>query len=145
MNYRVSIRSNKTLVAGGNGFGACFSRRIVYHCLVEYRFNGDNMIAMVEKNLDAVKELCRQYRVRRLELIGSSLTPEQFDTDKSDIDFLVEFRQLKQGEYADTYFGLLESLESLFNRHVDLVMVHAVKNPYFLESINKSREVLYAA
>jgi predicted nucleotidyltransferase len=103
------------------------------------------MIALVEQNLDAVKKLCRQYRVRRLELIGSSMTAEEFDAQKSDIDFLVEFGPLKQGEYADTYFGLLESLESLFNRHVDLVMVRAVKNPYFLESINKSRKVLYAA
>jgi len=103
------------------------------------------MIALVEQNLDAVKKFCRQYRVRRLELIGSSMTEDKFDANKSDIDFLVEFESLKQGEYADTYFGLLESLESLFNRHVDLVMVRAVKNPYFLESINKSRKVLYAA
>jgi predicted nucleotidyltransferase len=103
------------------------------------------MIAIVEQNLEALKEVCRKFHVRRLELIGSALTREEFDVEESDIDFLVEFVPLKQGEYADTYFGLLEALESLFNRHVDLVMVRAVKNPYFLESINKSRKVLYAA
>ena len=103
------------------------------------------MIAIVEQNLETLKELCRRFRVHRLELIGSALTREKFDSKESDVDFLVEFQPLKQGEYADTYFGLLESLESLFNRHVDLVMVRAVKNPYFLESINKSRKVLYAA
>ncbi|MFH1370426.1 MAG: nucleotidyltransferase domain-containing protein [Planctomycetota bacterium] len=103
------------------------------------------MIAIVEQNLETLKELCRRYRVLRLELIGSALTGEKFDQKESDIDFLVEFQPLKEGEYADTYFGLLEGLESLFNRHVDLVMVRAVKNPYFLEAINKSRKVLYAA
>jgi predicted nucleotidyltransferase len=102
------------------------------------------MIDLIEKTLKELKTLCVRYRVQRLELIGSAVTDEKFDAEKSDIDFLVDF-QLKEGEYADTYFGLLESLESLFNRHVDLVMVRAVKNPYFLESINKSRKVLYAA
>jgi predicted nucleotidyltransferase len=103
------------------------------------------MIAIVEKNLESLKELCRQFRVQRLELIGSAVEGEKFDAESSDLDFLVEFQSLKPGEYADTYFGLLESLENLFARHVDLVMVRAVKNPYFLEAINKNRKVLYAA
>jgi predicted nucleotidyltransferase len=106
---------------------------------------GDTMIAIVEQNLETLKKMCQQYRVRRLELIGSALAGDRFEAKESDIDLLVEFQSLKEGEYADTYFGLLEALETLFNRHVDLVMVRAIKNPYFLESINKSRKVLYAA
>jgi predicted nucleotidyltransferase len=103
------------------------------------------MIAIIEQNLEKLRKLCRRYRVLRLELIGSALTEQGFDSKESDVDFLVEFQPLKEGEYADTYFGLLEALETLFNRHIDLVMVRAIKNPYFLESINKSRKVLYAA
>lgn len=103
------------------------------------------MIAIIEQNLGALKKLCRRFHVRRLELIGSALASEEFNLKESDLDFLVEFQPLKPGEYADTYFGLLEALENLFARHVDLVMVRAVKNPYFLESINKNRKVLYAA
>jgi predicted nucleotidyltransferase len=103
------------------------------------------MVAIVEQNQEMLKRLCLQHRVQRLELIGSAVTGEKFDAERSDIDFLVEFQPLKEGEYADTYFGLLEALETLFNRHVDLVMVRAIKNPYFLEIINKSRKVLYAA
>jgi hypothetical protein len=86
-----------------------------------------------------------KYRVRRLEIFGSALTGKNFDTEKSDLDFLVEFLPLKQGEYADTYFGLLKAMENLFKRHVDLVMTGAIKNRYFLEAINKNRKVLYAA
>jgi predicted nucleotidyltransferase len=103
------------------------------------------MISLIENNREALEDLCVKFQVRRLELFGSALTGKNFDIEHSDLDFLVEFLPLKYGEYADTYFGLLEAIESLFNRHVDLVMVHAIKNPYFLEFINKNRKVLYAA
>jgi predicted nucleotidyltransferase len=103
------------------------------------------MVSLVTRNLKAIKEFCVQYRVRRLELFGSAIDDENFDTENSDLDFLVEFQPLWPGEYADTYFGLLEDLENLFARHVDLVMVRAVKNPYFLEFINRSRKPLYTA
>jgi predicted nucleotidyltransferase len=103
------------------------------------------MISLIENNYEAIKDLCVKFRVRRLELFGSAIDDENFDPEESDLDFLVEFQPLKQGEYADAYFGLLEALETLFNRHVDLVMVRAIKNPYFLEAINKGRKVLYAA
>jgi predicted nucleotidyltransferase len=105
----------------------------------------NSMIAIIEQNLGTLKKLCRRFHVCQLELIGSALASEEFNLKESDLDFLVEFQPLKPGEYADTYFGLLEALENLFARHVDLVMVRAVKNPYFLESINKNRKVLYAA
>jgi len=103
------------------------------------------MISLIEENREALKKLCVKYRVRRLEVFGSASTANNFDTQRSDLDFLVEFLPLKQGEYADTYFGLLEAFERLFNRHVDLLMTGAIKNPYFLEAINKNRKVLYAA
>jgi predicted nucleotidyltransferase len=104
-----------------------------------------SMIGFIENHRKAVEELCVKYKVRRLEIFGSGATGEDLDSEGSDLDFLVEFLPLKQGEYADTYFGLLEAMESLFNRHVDLVMTGAIKNPYFLESINENRKVLYAA
>ena len=103
------------------------------------------MIRLIEDNREAIKDLCTRYRVRRLEVFGSTLTGKDFCSEQSDLDFLVEFLPLKQGEHADAYFGLLEALEELFNGHVDLVMPGAIKNPYFLESVNKNRKVLYAA
>ena len=102
------------------------------------------MISIVESNREGIERLCRRFRVRRLELFGSAVRG-QFDPETSDLDFLVDFEQLKPEEYADTYFGLLEGLRELFKRNVDLVMVSAVKNPYFLEGIERSRTLLYAA
>jgi len=102
------------------------------------------MTSIVRDNRETVEQLCRQFRVRRLELFGSAVG-ETFDPKTSDLDFLVDFEDLEPQEYADTYFGLLEGLQELFKRNVDLVMVSAVKNPYFLESIERSRTLLYAA
>ena len=103
------------------------------------------MNSLVEHKINELNKLCVKYRVRRLELFGSAATEEQFDPQTSDLDFLIEFLPIHPGEYADAYFGLLESLNEMFDRPVDLVMIRAIKNPYFLEYINKNRILLYAA
>ncbi len=77
-----------------------------------------------------IERLCRQHRVRRLELFGSAATGG-FRPGESDLDFLVEVEPLPAGTYADTYFGLLDALERLFDVPVDLVVASAIKNPYF--------------
>jgi predicted nucleotidyltransferase len=100
------------------------------------------MVRLVEEKRDDIALLCRRYAVRRLELFGSAAGAD-FDAETSDLDFLVEFQPLKPGEYADAYFGLLEGLQQLFGRPVDLVMPRAVKNPYFLEAMNQSPALLY--
>lgn len=102
------------------------------------------MNRLIEEKRDDLIRLCAKYRVLRFEIFGSALT-NRFDPRTSDLDFLVEFLPLQPGEYADAYFGLLEGLRELFQRNVDLVMTDAIRNRYFLESINRSRTVLYAA
>jgi len=103
------------------------------------------MIPLIEEHRGSLLQLCRRYRVQRLEVFGSAATEDAFDPQTSDLDFLVEFQPLQPGEHADAYFGLLEELEALFQRRVDLVMTRAIKNRYFLEKVNQSRTVLYAA
>ena len=102
------------------------------------------MIALIEQKREAIEALCRQFRVRRLELFGSA-TGNVFKPETSDVDFLVEFQELPPGKRADAYFGLLEGLRDLLQREVDLVTVSAVTNPYLRESIERSKALLYAA
>ena len=102
------------------------------------------MNAVLLDNREKVSEICRRYRVRRLEAFGSGAGAD-FDPDKSDLDFLVEYLPLESGQHADMYFGLLEELEDLFDRSVDLVMTASIQNPYFLESVETTRTPLYAA
>jgi predicted nucleotidyltransferase len=102
------------------------------------------MVPEIETHRAALEALCRRFRVRRLELFGSAVG-ESFDPRSSDFDFLVEFADLPPDGYADAYFGLAEALQELFRRDVDLVVLSAVKNPCFRESIERSRTLLYAA
>lgn len=102
------------------------------------------MIELVKQHVQELESLCRKCYVGRLELFGSATTDE-FDDKTSDLDFLVEFLPLQEGQYANTYFDLLFALQELFGRSVDLVMPEAIKNRYFLQAINQHREVIYAA
>ena len=103
------------------------------------------MIPLIEHHLDAIRALCREFEVSRLEIFGSAAT-DDFDPDRSDVDFLVEFApETDLGPWMKRYFDLKERLEQLLGRPVDLVMVGALRNPYFIRSVNESRQVLYAA
>lgn len=102
------------------------------------------MIRLLYERRDEIAQLCRRHRVTRLEVVGSAASGN-FDPETSDLDLLVEFLPLGPGERADAYFGLLEDLRELFGRPVDLVMTRAIRNPYFRQAIEQTREVLYAA
>ncbi len=94
----------------------------------------------VDQNLDA---LCRQHGVHRLFLFGSAVTGDL--GEDSDLDFLVEFEDMSPSEHADAYFGLLEDLEALFIRRIDLLERSAIENPYLLSGIESSRRLVYEA
>jgi hypothetical protein len=99
---------------------------------------------IVESRMKAVTELCRTFHVRSLALFGSA-TGGEFVPGSSDLDFVVEFELLPPAEHADAYFGLISGLERLFGMRVDMVEAAAVTNPYLLQSIQATQEVLYAA
>lgn len=101
------------------------------------------MNELIKRHQQAIEDLCRKHSVSRLELFGSAAAGV-FDPQSSDLDFLVEFLPLEEGRYADAYFDLLFDLENLFGRAVDLVMPTAIRNPYFLQAVNRHRELLYA-
>ena len=103
------------------------------------------MHQLVENSLAELKSICGRYSVKRLELFGSAASEDRFAPDTSDLDFLVEFECISPGEHAKAYFGLLQGLEDLYHRHIDLVEIRAVSNPYFMESVNRMRRLVYAA
>ena len=100
------------------------------------------MIPAVKEREDELKRLCLIYGVRRLDLFGSASTG-LYEPGESDLDFLVEFQPAALNAYSDAYFGLLEALGSLFGRPVDLVVASAIKNPYFLQSVEQTRTPIY--
>lgn len=101
------------------------------------------MASVLDPHIAELPALCRRFGVARLELFGAATT-DAFDPQRSDLDFLVEFDE-NPTDLFGRYFGLKESLESLSGRPVDLVMVGAMANPYFIDAVNKTRQLVYAA
>ncbi len=97
---------------------------------------------VISKQAADVERLCRRYRVRRLALFGSAAIGRDLAA-AGDLDFVVEFEPLPPGVYANTYFGLLEALQRLFNKPVDLVVESAIRNPYFMEAVEATRTPIY--
>ena len=85
-----------------------------------------------------------QEAVARLEVFGSAAEGD-FDEQRSDLDFLVEFGEVPPGDRFDTFFGLQRALAELFARPVDLVEAGAPRNPYFIRRMNETRRLVYAA
>ena len=77
------------------------------------------MIPTVAEHSDELKPICLRYSVQRLDLFGSAATGG-YHPEESDFDFVVEFQPTAFDFYADAYFGLLESLQQLFGKPVDL-------------------------
>ena|SRR5271163_4276046 len=102
------------------------------------------MIELIEKHRAELAALCCRHRVKTLELFGSA-ADGAFDPARSDLDFLVDFQPVEEGQIAPDYFGLLHALEDLFPCKIDLVMERAIRNPYFRRSVNGSRRMIYAA
>ena len=101
------------------------------------------MIPQLEQNRRAVIRTCERFGVNRLYVFGSSVR-DDFQLDDSDIDLLVEFAPDESYALVDAYFGLLDELRALLG-NVDLVMVDVVKNPYIARSIDREKQLLYAA
>lgn len=99
----------------------------------------------IEEKRKEIEAICRRHGVKRLEIFGSAARGEDFDPDKSDADFLVEFETSARKPWFGEYFDLKEDLSALLGRPVDLVQIKAVNNPYILKTINEDRELLYAA
>ncbi|MFP3871959.1 MAG: nucleotidyltransferase family protein [Candidatus Aenigmatarchaeota archaeon] len=87
----------------------------------------EKIIDMIEEN----REKIRSFGVEKLTLFGSYAEKEA--SEGSDLDFLVEFEE-GRGGFKD-YIHLLQYLEDLFDREIDLVKRHLIKDelkPYIL-------------
>ena len=102
------------------------------------------MIPLIEDNREAIESLCRQYHVARLEVFGSAAEGD-FEPNRSDVDFLVEYHPgTDLGPWLSHYFELKAELEKLLGLSVDLVMPGAMRNPYFIGEVNRTRKLVYA-
>ena len=97
---------------------------------------------LIELNLDKIYELCRKYKVKTLSVFGSILT-DRFN-DESDVDFSATFYPeedpLVRGE---NFLNLYMDLGDLMGRRIDLVDESNLRNPYFIEELEETKQLIY--
>ncbi|MEN9972846.1 MAG: hypothetical protein RIS20_1193 [Bacteroidota bacterium] len=98
-------------------------------------------MGIIDRNIEDLKKLCTLYNVEKMYLFGSILNAN-FNKE-SDIDFLVKFKAIEISTYFDNYMDFKENLEKLLGREVDLVEEQTLRNPILINSINKSKELIY--
>ena len=96
---------------------------------------------LIDKYNSQIVTLCEKHNVNELSVFGSILTSEF--NNNSDVDFVVDFKDVERKVYADNYFNFKKSLENLFNRKIDLLEKIALKNPYFIQVLNDTKKMVY--
>ena len=102
------------------------------------------MTRVLEGHRPELVELCRKYRVRRLDVFGSAARGD-FNEHSSDVDLLVEFDDMPHADRAGRVPGFSGGGGGIARRRVDLVELGAVRNPDLRRGIEESRELVYAA
>lgn len=101
------------------------------------------MLNILEKYKLELHQLCEKYDVKTMYVFGSAATGRVHE--KSDIDILISFKDIPFDQYTDNYFELHEILERLLGRNIDLITEKSLSNPYFIETVEKTKQLLYAA
>ena len=98
---------------------------------------------LIKRNMAQIVALCEKHKVMQLYVFGSILTGKF--NKKSDIDFTVVFDKeaLPLSVYGENYFDFKFALEDLLKRDVDLVEYNAIKNPYFKEELDETKQIIY--
>ncbi len=94
------------------------------------------------KHLTDFKTLCQSHNVKYLYAFGSSTT-DRFDSEKSDIDLLVEIDSPDPLERGEKLISLWDTFEIFFNRKVDLLTDSSIRNPYLRKCIDSTKVLIY--
>ena len=103
------------------------------------------MHPLIAAHRTEIEALCRRFHVKRLEVFGSAARGD-FDPDRSDVDFLVEYPpDYGFGPWIARFQDLERDLAELLGRDVDLVMTSALRNDWFRREAAKTRVTVYGA
>jgi len=102
-------------------------------------------IGALEVNEEAFRQVCRKWKISRLEIFGSARTGQL--RPNSDIDLLVDFEPNEDWSLMDLARAE-EDFSSLFGRRADLVVRRSLEksaNWIRREAILSSTEMVYVA
>ncbi|MFB3786173.1 MAG: nucleotidyltransferase family protein [bacterium] len=95
----------------------------------------------VPLDMDQIKAFCEKWKVKEFSLFGSVLR-DDFGPE-SDVDVLIELFDY-EGIGLYEWMDMIEELEGLFHRKVDMVDLQGLKNPFRRQEIITTRQVIYA-
>ena len=101
------------------------------------------MIELINNHKNEIRQICRRLDIRRLEVFGSAASGN-FRFNQSDVDFIVEFNTPEAPPgLLNRYMALVGQLESVLNHKVDIITPQTLRNPYFRQSVEADKEVVY--
>ena len=102
------------------------------------------MQKIILNRINDIKKICKELKIKKFYVFGSA-TSDNFN-NKSDIDILISFKDnLSVEQYTKNYFELHYKLRELFNREIDIVTEKSLSNPYFIQSVNETKKLIYEA
>jgi uncharacterized protein len=98
---------------------------------------------IVEDNLLSIRDICERFGVKSLYLFGSAA--DNSLKQSSDLDFLVDYFKDLEGlpKAPFDYFDVLFSLQKITGKKIDLVVNDALRNSYFIDSVNENKVLIY--
>jgi predicted nucleotidyltransferase len=96
---------------------------------------------LIDSNIEHIRKLCNSHKVNHLYVFGSVLSNEF--SNESDIDLIVDFAPMDLDSYASNYYNLKFSLQQLFKRPIDLLENQAIKNPFFRQTLDEQKKLIY--
>lgn len=97
---------------------------------------------LIESHSEDLDAIFKNHKITKAYIFGSALN-DKFNED-SDIDFLIQFeKDLSPLEKGTLWWNLHDRLRDLLNREIDLLMENSLKNPYFIEEVNNTKQLIY--
>ncbi len=110
--------------------------------ILRIKYNIKMLHPSINQHLPKIKALFKLHKIKNAYVFGSVLT-NKFD-EKSDVDFLINFNDysdpLKVGQ---SIWDIEDELELITNRKVDLLIERSLKNPYFIQELNNTKQLIY--
>jgi predicted nucleotidyltransferase len=100
------------------------------------------MNAKISLPKEKIEGFCLRWKIDEFSLFGSVLR-DDFDLD-SDVDILISLSKEADLDLYD-WIAMIEELEEIFGREVDLVEKSTLRNPFRRNAILTNREIIYAS
>jgi uncharacterized protein len=100
------------------------------------------MTRSLSNKIRLLNPIFQRHKVEKAYLFGSATTPDF--SAQSDIDLLITFQKdIEPLEKGELWWSLYDALRLHFNREIDLVTESSLKNPYFIEEVNNTKQLIY--